>query len=276
MPLPFLIGGLAMAAGAGINAISQHFTNKKNVEHQQSINNQNVAEQRLANQQNEALTREAWARDDNAVQRRVQDLRAAGLSPTLAAGSPAGVSAPVKMGASQGHAPHEEAPQWGDMVTGALQGIQMAADYSMTRAQTQLLESQQEAYKAQARYQNAQAANVEEYGSRDWDARIQNMSTRTQIDRYNFEKARDMGIRTDVNPRIVGEISQLINFLEKNGVDSNSVRQNLTGIINRSIEQMERTVGTAATVFDFTSTLFENIQAAPRNLIDMVKGFFTR
>lgn len=41
----------------------------------------------------------AWGREDNAVQRRVADLKAAGLSPTLAAGSAAGASNPINVSA---------------------------------------------------------------------------------------------------------------------------------------------------------------------------------
>ena len=45
--------------------------------------------------------RTTWAREDNAVQRRAADLEAAGLSKTLAAGSAAQTSGPIRTDAPQ-------------------------------------------------------------------------------------------------------------------------------------------------------------------------------
>lgn len=76
----------------------------------------NAGTQIWANKQNEALMREGWEREDTAVSRRVEDLKAAGLSPVLAAGSAASSSAPIQMRPPQVGGLDEEARLVADMV----------------------------------------------------------------------------------------------------------------------------------------------------------------
>lgn len=86
---------------------------------------------RDANLQNMQLTREAWARDDTAVQRRAADMQRAGFNPMLAAGSPAGNSSPMRQDPVKN--------QFGDVVQAVqdsvLKGVQAGKGLSETSGQ---------------------------------------------------------------------------------------------------------------------------------------------
>lgn len=124
--MPLVSGGIALTAAA-LPAIGSFVSSLYN----NSQESKNLRWQKWA----QGVT---WQREDNAIQRRVNDLRMAGLSPVLAAGQAAETSPPVRT----------EAPSLD--ASGALTASQLMLSFikakeeiATTQAQRKLLEYQQ-------------------------------------------------------------------------------------------------------------------------------------
>lgn len=139
------IGSAASSLGANIlnNAVNWRIAQE----------NRNLT--RETNSQNEALMREAWARDDTARQRMVQDLEAAGLSKWLAAGASPMSSSPISLTAPQND---YKADFKGDSLDKALAAYQNVEYIAQTKAQTKNLQDQNKLLAEQIREASARAA----------------------------------------------------------------------------------------------------------------------
>lgn len=125
-----LLGGIIAGASSLLGGVGNSIISYKN-------NQDNLAFQSEANAKNEALMRESWAREDNAVQRRVADLEAAGLSKTLAAGSAASSSGPIQVKPLE-----SKSLDISGIVPSVVRAIQDSQEYAKGDEELKLLENQ--------------------------------------------------------------------------------------------------------------------------------------
>lgn len=190
--------------------------------------------------------REAWSREDTSVQRRVKDLQAAGLNPVLAAGQGAQSSSPISIGTPQLSLDYQ------DKQRVALDMLRSKAEMANTIAQRKLIDAQTvksnedaSAAAAQRRYYNVmsdheqQTARYEmDYYPRLKDSELANRDANTRatvldsaIKSYDWGKAKEQGLRTDVRGGVANFFQGVdaawknIEKLRESGVGANAAAE---------------------------------------------------
>lgn len=235
-----VLGGLGL--GADVSAQRQNLAAAR----------ENAALNYKAQQENLAWQREAqgvtWSREDNAVQRRAADLKAAGLSPVLAAGSAASSSGPISTVAPQRELVQK--PVRGMERAAAMSAmLRQAEDIATTQAQRKLIDVQadkaQQEVVGQALSNSAAAAGLETVKqTQELNKLAIAVATRDNdyLSRYNIH-SKQVGT-------FASEVSQAVDMLTKFAADhsvSNQVKGALGEVTGKIQSGLIAPVGRAAT-----------------------------
>lgn len=142
------IGSIASASLPGLSSLIDTLGNMRNTDKTNQTNkdiaNQNLQFQNENLQYQKDLQEQIFAREDNAVQRRVDDLVAAGLSPTLAAGSAANAGQAIETQALHNDYSPKTMPTYGlsSMIGAGLDALKAVGELNKQSAEIAYLQDQ--------------------------------------------------------------------------------------------------------------------------------------
>lgn len=148
------LGGFATAALPGVSSLVDTLGNMRNTDKTNQTNkdiaNQNLQFQNENLQYQKNLQEQIFAREDNAVQRRVDDLVAAGLSPTLAAGSAANAGQAIETQALHNDYSPKTMPTYGlsSMIGAGLDALKAVGELNRQKSEIEYLQNQSANVKA--------------------------------------------------------------------------------------------------------------------------------
>lgn len=148
------IGSIATAALPGVSSLIDTLGNMRNTDKTNQTNkgiaNQNLQFQNENLQYQKDLQKQIFAREDNAVQRRVDDLVASGLSPTLAAGSAANAGQAIETQALHNDYSPKTMPTYGlsSMIGAGLDALKAVGELNRQKSEIEYLQNQSANVKA--------------------------------------------------------------------------------------------------------------------------------
>lgn len=143
-----VLGSVASAALPGVSSLVDTLGNMRNTDKTNHTNkdiaNQNLQFQNENLQYQKDLQKQIFAREDNAVQRRVDDLVAAGLSPTLAAGSAANAGQAIDTQPLHNSYSPKTMPTYGlsSMIGAGLDALKAVGELNRQKAEIDYLQNQ--------------------------------------------------------------------------------------------------------------------------------------
>lgn len=143
-----VLGSVASAALPGVSSLIDTLGNMRNTDKvnqtTKDVANKNLQFQNENLQYQKDLQKQIFAREDNAVQRRVDDLVAAGLSPTLAAGSAANAGQAIETQALHNDYSPKTMPTYGlsSMIGAGLDALKAVGELNRQKAEIDYLQNQ--------------------------------------------------------------------------------------------------------------------------------------